>query len=188
MNPRILVEAAFGNAQQMPDDGDTASLIHRNRSKQFVEALARQFREHYKDNDTIRVLSKHYELHRAEFGLNELLFDVLVCDTSTVHSARDSASLRYVAKALWAVESEFARDTRQAIFDFNKLVLAAAESKLFVGPIVTDESAFLEPLLAPAAMCGGEVFVALVPHPSDWHLAGTSAHLYGLQGSQWKGV
>jgi hypothetical protein len=153
-----------------------------------VEALADQFRAQYKPQATVRVLSKHFGLYREEFGLNELLFDVLVCDTSSVHSARDSVSLTFVTRALWAVESEFARDTRQAIFDFNKLVLAAADSKLFVGPLVRDETAFLAPLLAPAARCSGDVFAALVPHPSEWPLTGSYAHVYRLQGSGWQAV
>ena len=163
MNPRILVESALKMAQAEPDEGKTLGLVHHNRSKHFVEALADQFRAQYKRQATVRVLSKHSDLHRDEFGLNELLFDVLVCNTSSVPSARGSASLTFVTRALWAVESEFARDTRQAVFDFNKLVLAAADSKLFVGPQVSDETSFLETLLAPAVKCSGEVFVALVP-------------------------
>ena len=186
MNPRILVESALKTAIAEPDEGETASLVHRNRSKRFVEALADQFRAQYKPQATVRVLSKHFDLHRDEFGLNELLFDVLVCDTSSVHSARASARLTFVTRALWAVESEFARDTRQAIFDFNKLVLAAADSKLFVGPQVSDETSFMETLLAPAARCSGEVFVALVPHPAEWPSSGSSAHVYMLRGSRWQ--
>jgi len=188
MNPRILVETALQNAHKEPDEGGTPSLVHRNRSKHFVEALASRFREYYRDKDTVRVLSRHCDLHREEFGLNELLFDVLVCETSLVQSARESASLRFVTRALWAVESEFARDTRQAIFDFNKLVLSSAEAKLFVGPIVPDENAFLERLLAPASRCSGEVFVALVPHPSDWPPTDASAHVYRLQASEWEAL
>lgn len=168
MDIRLLLEAALANAHQQPDEGDGLSLIHRNRSKHFVEALVAQFRQLYSDRPIVRVLSKHHKLYRNEFGLNELLFDVLVYDTSSVHSARNAASLTFVTQGLWAVKSEFARDTRQAIFDFNKLVLAVTKSKLFIGPIVADEEDFLEPLLGSAARCGAEVLAALVTHPSDW--------------------
>ena len=186
MNIRSIVDDALKKARQIPDEGDQPSQVHRNRSKHFVEALAEQFRRHYEEQPTVRVLSKHHDLHRDEFGLNELLFDVLVCATSSVHSARDAVSLTFVTEGLWAVESEFARDTRQALFDFNKLVLAATKSKLFIGPLVSDEKAYLEPLLAPASKCSGDVFAALVTHPSDWPQAAPSAHIYKFLDSQWQ--
>jgi hypothetical protein len=186
------VEDALESALRQPDEGGTPGSIHRNRSKCFVETLATRFRQLHGDQGSIRVLSKHCGLHRDEFGLNELLFDILVCDTSSVPSARGSASLTFITKALWVVESEFARDARQALFDFNKLVLASADSKLFVGPMVTDEQAFLGTLLAPATRCGGQVFVALIPHPAGWPQARArvhrSAHVYRLEGSEWQAV
>jgi hypothetical protein len=185
VNPKPLIDAALLAAQTQADEGETPRVIHRNRSKHFVEALAHAFRDCYKSTPTARVLSKHFDLHREEFGLNELLFDVLVCDTSSVLSARDSARLTYVTKALWAVESEFARDTREAMFDFNKLVLAAADSKLFVGPLVDDEASFIEPLTYPAKTCTGDVYVALVPHPDQWASQGALAHVYKFSQSEW---
>lgn len=46
MNVRHLVDAALENATLQADEGNAPSLIHRNRSKHFVEALAAQFRTH----------------------------------------------------------------------------------------------------------------------------------------------
>jgi len=188
MNPRNLVGSALSLAQAQADEGDSPSLVHRSRSRHFVEALAGEFRTHYALQPSIRVLSKHFPGHRADFGLNELLFDVLVCDTSTVRSATDSATLVFVTRGLWAVESEFARDTRQAIFDFNKLVLASTDYKLFVGPQVADQSAFLEPLLPPAGKCGGEVFIALVPHPSEWTTGRSDVDVFQLRQTVWQAL
>ena len=106
--------------------------------------------------------------HRRQLGLNELLFDVTVCGTRVTPSAVAGRSLTYLTGNLWAVESEFARDSRKAIFDFNKLVLSAADQKLFVGPAVADEESFLAVLGPVADCCTGGVFVALVPHPDEW--------------------
>ncbi len=76
--------------------------------------------------------------------------------------------LTYVTRSLWAVESEMAHDTREALHDFNKLVLAASSNKLFVGPKVANADAYLNSLLLPARCCSGSIFVALVPHPGTW--------------------
>ena len=185
MDVRSLLDAALEAAAAQPDEGDYPSRIHRNRSRNFVEALASQFRREFVSNASVRVLSKHYPANREEFGLNELLYDVLVCDTSSVASATESASLTFVRQALWVVESEFARDSRQALFDFNKLVLSAADNKLFIGPRVADETSFLAPLLAPAACCGGSVFVGLLPHPSGWTSAALRPLAYRFHSGRW---
>ena len=133
----------------------------------------------------MRVLSKHFPANRHAFGLNELLYDVLVCATSSVPSAKESASLTFLTRGIWAVESEFARDSRQALYDFNKLVLAATENKLFVGPQTSDEGAFLAPLLSPAARCTDSVFAALLPHPSEWNTSPLHSHAYRFLGDRW---
>lgn len=66
-----------------------------------------------------------------------------MCRIARVESAAQGKTLWYVAEALWQVESELARDSRQALIDFNKLVLGAARHKLFVGPQVADSEAFV---------------------------------------------
>lgn len=76
--------------------------------------------------------------------------------------------LPYVKKGIWAVESEFARDSSQAVVDFNKLVLASADDKLFICSQVNDQRAFLDTLGPVADACSGKVYLACVPHPRDW--------------------
>lgn len=107
------------------------------------------------------MMSKHSPLYSHEFGLNALLFDVLVCETGKTLSATRRTELTCVTRALWAVESEMARDNRQALLDFNKLLLAASDNKLFVGPQVAGAAAYLNSLLYPARCCSGSVYVAL---------------------------
>jgi hypothetical protein len=185
MKLKTLIHASLEHAAALPDEGAKQGIIHRNRSKLLVEALAAGFREAYSAQPAVRVMSKHSSLNRPEFGLNELLFDVLVCETGKTRSATQSTELTYVTMALWTVESEMARDTRQALFDFNKLVLAAGSNKLFIGPKVADTNAYLESLLLPARCCSGSVFVALVPHPSLWDSCELSVDLWQLTDNQW---
>lgn len=163
-----IIEESFEAAKEKPDDGETPGSIHRNRSKNFVESLACELEKWCKGNGSVASLSKHNQDNRDQFGMNELLFDVTVCQYSTVISSTSGKELYFVTKGLWLVESEMARDKRQALFDFNKLVLGNSENKLFVGPHVDNEDDYLRVLSAPAEHCSGETFVALIPHPDVW--------------------
>lgn len=112
--------------------------------------------------------------------MRELLHDVTVCRLAPVQSAAQGKTLWYVTDALWQVESELARDSRQALIDFNKLVLGAARHKLFVGPQVTDPEAFIDVLRPAAARCVGHVFAALIPHPDAWDHPGPTVQTWHL--------
>ena len=136
----------------------------------------------------VRVFHKADDPNRAEFGLNELLYDICVCQTATCSSARQGKELRFVTKALWQVESEFARDSSEAVKDFNKLVIGAAENKLFIGPRLgaATEAAYLETLLPAARCCAGNVYVALVPHPGEWGASHSDVALWRLNAGNWQ--
>ena len=165
--------------------------LHHARSSKWVECLGSAFDQRLK-SDSVHVLCKSSSKARGQFGLNELLFDVCIFRAGKTQAARGK-QLSYVAEPLWAIESELARDSGQAIKDFNKLVLASAPNKLFVGPADVSK-AYLDALLAPANACSGSVWVALVPHPDGWypslerrHSSGSIA-LWKLVNQQWRAV
>jgi len=169
LNIRTIVAAAVSGAQAMPDlDQTTKGLLHRERSKNFVECLSERLLEQYGSGGNIASLSKHHDYDRDRFGMNELLFDVAVVGDKTVDSGASGKNLSIVTKGIWAVESELAKDKREALYDFNKLVLGASDRKLFVGPRVKDEQDYLRVLGEAARHCSGEIFVALIPHPEEW--------------------
>jgi hypothetical protein len=178
LNIKQIIKDSLVVASAMPDEGTDEGIIHRNRSKHFVESLAAALREFYRAEKGLFVLSKHHGDHRLEFGLNELLYDILVCKTAQVSSSLENEVLTFVTKAIWLVESEFARNSREAIYDFNKLVLGSSENKLFVGPQVSDEPSFLQPLCEPAKYCDSKTYIALVPHPSDWRRRALDVHCW----------
>ena len=132
-------------------------------------------------------MSKHSKHHRREFGLNELLFDILVCETNQVISSDKKKLLTYVTKSIWQIESEFARNSREALYDFNKLVLGASENKLFIGPQVSNREGYLKTLEKPASHCNSNTYVALVPHPSDWKRESQDVHIWIFKNG-WKKI
>ncbi len=168
MDIRRLIEVSLEMAQRRPDVGANDGEVHRNRSKNFVESLAAELGREYEGAGSVAALSKHNSDNRKRFGMNELLFDVTVCQYSTVTSATSATELSFVTNGLWLVESEMARNKREALYDFNKLVLGESENKLFVGPHVSNQDDYLRVLGAAAVHCSGNTFVALVPHPDQW--------------------
>ena len=169
MNIQNIIRAAISDAQaeQINIVNDKRKL-HRERSKRFVECLSIRLREACAEYDSVASLSKHHNDDRDKFGMNELLFDVTVVQYGSICSGKSRKKLTFIKKGLWAVESEFARNKREALFDFNKLVLADSENKLFVGPRNSQESDYRRVLGEAARNCAGNVYVALIPHPDQW--------------------
>jgi len=182
MNIVSQIQEALENASSEQISISDVGPLHRERSRLFVEHLATLLRDHYQSEETVKVLSKHYDENRPQFGLNELVYDILVCETATVQSPGNQRDLTYVTAGLWAIESEFAKDLREALFDFNKLVLSSAENCVLISPAVSDDEGFLEALAGAAGKCRGTVSVVLVPHPSEWTV---DAKLQ-VQGQVWK--
>lgn len=144
--------------------------LHAGRSRAWVRCLAEQLEE-LSPGPNVAVLYKGKKSgYSAQLGLTELLYDVTVCETANC-AAVNGNSLTFVKRALWLVESEFARDSFQAVKDFNKLVIGSAENKLFVGPRLTDparEAQYRATLAHPAACCQPDPYLAIVPHPDAW--------------------
>jgi len=165
-----IVTEAFEAAKQKAVDATTDQERNRQRSIIWVESLASAFREYYQIKDNYRVFSKYYEdiETRKDFGLNELLYDISVCKINYTESPKHKTKLAYIEKALWLVESEMAKDTRQLVYDFNKLLIGDAENKLFVGPINTYNKEQIEIFKKIALNCKGNVWVAMIPHPGEW--------------------
>jgi hypothetical protein len=156
------------------------------RSELWVRELAAGFSRAFDREQDVRVLWKYGSKSRAEFGLSELLYDVCVCRTKSCASATARKQLCYVHDVLWQVESEFAPNSREAVKDFNKLVLGSATNKLFVGPSGC-QSGYLKSLLPVAQRCGGNVFTALVPHPAKWDQNG-KLELWRLGDGTWQQI
>jgi hypothetical protein len=188
MNVRQLVQTSFDRAKNQPISIASKGQLHRQRSRIWIEALARTFRDHFAGDSTVRVFSKHDPSNRADFGLNELLYDVTVCRVGTVLSTRHKKKLYYVREALWLVESEFARDSREALVDFSKLVLGTGCNKLFIGSQVSDITGLLDVLKPAAKACEGRVYVSFVPHPADWTKEEMDIGVWEMRESDWESV
>jgi len=61
--------------------------------------------------------------------------------------------------------------------------IGAADNKLFIGPIMRDQSR--DALLSVARCCSGAVYLASIPHPNSWQSHNLSARVWRLQNGQW---
>lgn len=168
MNIFAMVKEALTAAAEAPDTSTADKDKHRDRSRRFVKNLAKLMRTSYPKDSGVCVLDKDCGDYETELGSRELLFDVLACRVGTVPSSIRGTALTYVTEGIWAVESEMDKSSREAVYDFNKLVLADCAEKLFVGPITDDVTSFIKTLAAPASACKVDVHLALITHPGDW--------------------
>lgn len=180
-----LVQIALSSAKSLASEVGDQGTTNRNRSSTFVEQLGTQFNLRYADDTNVRTLTRGNPKNRKEFGLNELLYDVSVCRVSEIASSKQSKQLTVINQTLWSVESELRKDSREAIFDFNKLIMSSAQNKLFVGPIVDDIESYIAVLARAAQFCNGRLHLALIPHPSQWDSVPMVPQLWKWNGSDW---
>ena len=180
------LERAYDEALDIayPNDGDT----HRARSVAWLNAIGNSFSQKYDKHQLVRVFWKQNDQHKEDFGLNELLHDVLVAECAESVSPRHGIPIAYIERALWQVESELKPDGRAAIIDFSKLVLGSAENKLFVGPLTHNQETFRNSLLPVAEACQGNVFAAFIPEPKLWYKKDPEVVAWQYKNSRWEQI
>jgi hypothetical protein len=140
----------------------TTKHVPKNKSNIFLKAIHESLA---KELPKCEVLSRPGGWNKALY-LNELMFDIHVCEMGTAKSLGGRMDIEIINKAVIQVECEFNRWTRSIYKDFSKLVAGSAKTKLFIGPydylIKSERYQNLGPI---AHNCNSEVFLALVPHP-----------------------
>ena len=186
-----ILNKAFAAAQKLTSQklatqaAQPLNVLQAQRSKDWVDELASAFRGEYARSAQFRVFSAGHPLN-ANFGLAELSFDISVCKVAKIKSAEFESELEYVAEPVWQIETSFSNDTKDAVSDFNKLVLGGATNRLLVGPIVHSPG-YLRTLAVPAKGCkGAEVWLAMVPHPSRWPTSSEAIRLFKFDGKKWQ--
>jgi hypothetical protein len=62
------IRSALAMAKSVPDVEGPPGVVHRDRSRRFVEAMGKFARDNA-ESDSKRVLTKHYPENRQEFGV-----------------------------------------------------------------------------------------------------------------------
>lgn len=136
-------------------------------SRKWVELLAAALRggKHY-GAPPFCVFDRDCGLNRQEFGVSELLFDILVAETTTVSAVRGK-ELRAITRAEWIIESELDPvRSSQVLRDLNKLVVGQARNKMLVVSRNQQFQTWLAKLI-PQLMGNdyARIFLAEIPPP-----------------------
>lgn len=170
-----LILAAWSDALNSSRNIDVESdqgTINDERSQAWMNSLGEQFESQYSAKDD-RVFWKGNEDNKGDFGLKEMLFDMVVCRISRVNSLRNRNQIPFVAKCYWQIESEFNRDNSAKIVeDMRKLVMGSIENKLFVASHKSTgqewENRVLKMCSEITKCCDGNLFFCFIAHPADW--------------------
>lgn len=171
-NLNSLIQEAWEDALKLSQNADFSECsrkgdIHKELSNIWIDSLGKQFRKHYKsENDRV--------FWRG--NPQEILFDLSVCEISTVESVTHEKPLPFVVRCHWQIESEFdQKDSGEIVLDMSKLVMGLGENKLFVASYKgtihkgkTWETRVLEMCKKTAKCCDGKLFFCFIAHPKDW--------------------
>jgi hypothetical protein len=88
------LERAYDEALDVvyPNDRDT----HRARSVAWMNAIGATFSQKYGEDQSIRVFWKQNDQHKKDFGLNELLHDLLVAKCAECASPKRGIPISYI--------------------------------------------------------------------------------------------
>ena len=187
---RVIANAwdkAMAIVDSSAETGKPARIIHRRRSEEWVDCLAREFQGEFESSAKHRVFWKRNCCNKESFYKNEFLFDVMVGKIETVKSLQHRPKdLDYVEKCEWAIESELdISNSRQVVVDLSKLVVAAADNKLFVASRHDKHEKFLKLCKVIASKCSGKFYLCLIPHPKDWKIPESPCLLELQRGNGW---
>lgn len=154
-------------------NSEMIKMVNSQRSKDWMNSLGKRFQIRY-DPKKDRVFWRGNPENESDFDLQEMLFDLAVCQTCTVPSYKKRHPLPFISKLHWLIESEFAQnDSREIVKDMSKLVMGSSENKLFVASHKLTDSEWEDGILKMcgpiAEHCQGRLFFCFIAHPKDWY-------------------
>lgn len=190
-----IIKAAWERASDGAKDEPDKQRQNARRSKKWMDELGEGFRREYAREYPDSLRKTPYRVfwrgsgdNKKHFQRNEFLFDLMVCSVSETESLESRSNpLEFIDRCHWQVESEFnLKDSRQVIVDMSKLVVGAAENKLFVAAHrKKNQQELLGMCGGIASRCGGNVYFAFVSHPDDWVNAPWEPQVYEWCAGGW---
>ncbi len=122
-----VLQYAKGDSEQQPGNLSILQL----RSFEWVRLLALELQQLWKQQERVVTHFKQLGKH-APSTAGELLTDIHIVQTSEVLSMQKGTSIPFATRSLLAVESEFAHDSRELLYDLGKLFMVRAPWLIFV--------------------------------------------------------
>ncbi len=181
-----LIDSSFNEAVKALTMGTSPSSLVRARERAYIKALIAHLQREFAA-ENIRVFAPSQRGNTADFGTNQLLFDIAVCRVEAGESAeRKPEDFLYIAEALWQIEVDFSREWRSALQAINRLNCGGAAGKLLIATCPSArQTRFLNTLRTPARACPGNLYLALVPHPADWDDSESGPQVWQIVEKEW---
>jgi len=150
--------------------------ILQSRSFEWVRLLALELQQLWAQQPEVQTHFKQLRNH-APSKAGELLTDIHVVQTKEVPSIQKGTPIPLATSSLLAVESEFAHDSRELLYDLGKLFMVRAPWLIFVSSRVGSKSDQNLPtsqleMYAEAAKLGlpvdANLLIAVMPDPDEW--------------------
>jgi hypothetical protein len=160
-----------------PDEQFGDLSILQSRSFEWVRLLALELQQLWMQQQGVVTCFKQLGNH-APLTAGELLTDIHVVQTSEVLSIQRGTPIPFATRSLLAVESEFAHDSRELLYDLGKLFMVRAPWLIFVSSRAgrkSDQNLQMSQLrmYAEAAKLGlpvdANLLLAIMPGPNEWH-------------------
>jgi hypothetical protein len=163
--------------------------ILQSRSFEWVRLLALELQQHWAQQPGVQTHFKQLESH-APSTAGELLTDIQVVQTKEVPSIQKGTLIPVATSSLLAVESEFAHDSRELLYDLGKLFMVRAPWLIFVSSRAGRKSDQNLPtsqlrMYAEAARLGlpvgANLLIAVMTDPTEWHKGAAENELQTYQ-------
>ena len=189
MNIQAILRDSYQRTQKALVMGTSPASLARARERAFVKALATEIEDSF-EGEEFRVFSLYGRGNRADFGGEQLLFDIEVCRVAGASSAqRKRESFYVVDEALWQVEFDMSQDWRQVVFAMNRLRCGSAENKLVIAAAPgSAQDSFLKTLEHGGAGRMGRFYLATIPHPRDWEDDEETLKIWRFAEGEWQAV
>lgn len=184
-----LIESSFSEAVKALAMGTSPGALARARERAFVKTLSANLEAVFNADDQ-RVFAAWRRGNAPDFGANQLLCDIAVCRVEAgVTAERKPEDFLYVSAALLAIEVDFSREWRSALYAVNRLNCAAARTKLLIaGSPSMGAERLLRTLRIPASASVDQFCLALVPHPADWDDEIGAPQVWRLSDGGWQAL
>ena len=123
------------------------------------------FQNYYNERQIVAFYSQNQDKDHREF-----LFDITVGISKSFETDKKH-KVEYVAKSIWQIESEFAKNARETVKDFSKLFSGNAPYQMMVCPLSSDKDKpeyLLDQMKKLMEYYSNTIYFFLLPHPSEW--------------------
>lgn len=180
------LESSCANIDRKSSRVKQNGKVHKKRSNKLMGAIRQKLAKRLNERGKFEVFEKG--MKKKVFGRKEFLFDIHAVEMDDLSSVRGK-TVQFVKRSIVQLESEFAKNITESLFDLSKLVCGRCELKVMILPLLKDDArqkSYLESLIPVVRGIPEPLLLAFLPHPGDWVTgAAANSRYYELLNGNW---